>query len=244
MRVTKLDLKKYSRLIATLAVLGFALTTSIACGGDEAEEGGDAEKKKKAKKGKKKRKKKRRRKGARIDMYSKVAPELRRPLKDVDFRPDATGDLNRDPFRSYVVSQPAQGTNQEGTDEEVEDNCRAEKTRRKPQTWFASKYSVRSLRLIGIVLGRKSYALFRDTAGLGHIVQKNHCVGKEKAIVDDIGTGFVRLQVAAEAAAGTTAPPEKRNIALYPEEAVLDPLDATGSDDAEDEPADSGGDEQ
>ena len=34
-----------------------------------------------------------------------------------------------------------------------------------------------------------------DTGNLGHIVHRNDCVGKEKAFVKDIGTGYITFEV-------------------------------------------------
>jgi hypothetical protein len=90
---------------------------------------------------------------------------------------------------------------------------------------------MRDLRLIGIVLrGTRSYALFRDSAAFGHIVKRGDCLGKEKARVDSIGAGFVRLEVTPEAPPGGAAPdPQMRDIQLHPEELQLQDAETDGT---------------
>jgi hypothetical protein len=90
---------------------------------------------------------------------------------------------------------------------------------------------MRDLRLMGIVLrGTRSYALFRDSAAFGHIVKRGDCLGKEKARVETIGAGFVRLKVTPEAPPGAPAPaPETRDIALHPEEIAIEADDTGGA---------------
>jgi hypothetical protein len=87
----------------------------------------------------------------------------------------------------------------------------------------ASQYSMRDLRLVGIVSrSTRRFALFQDNGDLGHIVTRGDCVGKEKARVKDIGAGFVTLELVPDATPGQ--PPraaEERSIPLYPEELAI-----------------------
>jgi hypothetical protein len=142
-----------------------------------------------------------------------VPDEYRHNFDEKDFRPDVSGDENRDPFRSYVVRVPGNRGAENAPRIEVTEICTKENS-------VAPNYSLRDLNLIGIVLrGTRSYALFRDTARLGHIVRRSDCLGKEKARVEAIGSGFVRLEVIPEAPPGAPAPaPQLRDISLHPEE--------------------------
>ena len=153
---------------------------------------------------------------------------IRHEFRERDFAPDSTGNENRDPFRSYVVRQPGVGNNSSKPAATVE----ATETCSKKQQ-IAPNYSLRDLRLIGIVLrGAKSYGLFRDSGGLGWVVRRNDCLGKEKARVKDIGAGFVTLDVAVEATASQN-PAQERSIQLYPEDLQLEdepPQDGTSPD--------------
>lgn len=157
-------------------------------------------------------------KGPPLKTYPKIADDLRRTFLEKDFRPDPSGDANRDPFRSYIVRQP--GLAESKTDEDnnaADDICRNDK---KKKNWQASNFSLRDLKLLGIIMrGTRGYAQFVDTGGEGWIVTQGNCLGVEKAIVTSIGTGVVRLQVRPQAPLGGTAPPPvNRDIPLYPEE--------------------------
>ena len=146
--------------------------------------------------------------------YDKVDDALRRELVDRDFRVDPRGSLNRDPFRSYVITQDGLLTGASG--EEAGD--RAEVC--DESNSVAVDYSLRDLTLIGIVLrGTVSYAMFRDRSGLGYIVHRGECLGSEQAVVRSIGSGFVQLETAPQVAPGSaTATTRQREILLYPEE--------------------------
>jgi Tfp pilus assembly protein PilP len=164
-----------------------------------------------------------------LDSYTKVedlvtdteAKALRHRFVPRDFEVDPSGNENRDPFRSYVVMQPGTGaTTAEATLQPTE-LCTA-------KNMVASNYSLRDLRLQGIVLrGTRSYALFVDSAGFGHIVRRDNCLGKEKALVEKIGAGFVRLEILPDPSPNAAPlPPQKREIQLYPEELQIeDPAD-------------------
>lgn len=150
------------------------------------------------------------------------AKRLRHTFKPGDFEPDITGDENRNPFRSYVIRQPGLGQQdqvQEGSGRQSE-FCTS-------KNLVAPNYSLRDLRLVGIVLrGTKSYALFRDTSSYGHIVRKGDCLGQEKARVAAIRTGFVSLEVIPEVAPNQPPrPPQERAIQLYPDELTVEPLE-------------------
>ena len=151
----------------------------------------------------------------------------RHKFAERDCVPDVTGDEHRTPFRSYVInnSGPRRASEQVAID--VTEICNKDNS-------VAPTYSLRDLRLIGIVLrGTKSYALFRDSGAYGHIARRADCLGKEKARVESIGAGFVRLTVVPEAPPGAPAPaPQVRDISLHPEEISLEP---EGSGDEEEE---------
>lgn len=219
-------LTRFARALGALAVAGALALGSPACGGDDpppkpSRSSGDGEegaKKATAKKASKKSGKgKGKGKGGTIDVYPKVPDEYRHEFEDKDFLVDVTGDENRDPFRSYVLSSraPVGGTITTVEDTEV---CNRDNS-------VATTFQLRNLMLLGIVLrGTNSYALFRDSGGYGHIVRRGDCLGKEKARVEAIGAGFVRLTVIPEAPPGAPAPaPQTRDIALHPEEFSLEP---------------------
>jgi len=209
---------------ARLGLIG-AFVVSLAasgCGGDEEaaapKPAAPRAGKKAAKKGKGKGGK------GKLAVVDKVSEELRHRFGERDFQPDPTGDRNRDPFRSFLLSQGLQEA-EEGGSGDITELC-------PPERSIAVKSSLRGLKLIGIVLrGTKSYALFRDSARFGHIVRRGDCLGKEKAVVNEIGVGYVSLEVTPDAPQGTAAPPaQKRTIALYPEEISISDVTPEGTE--------------
>jgi hypothetical protein len=143
-------------------------------------------------------------------------PTIRHKFRERDFLLDPTGGENRDPFRSYVISQPGVSNTATGSTPDVTPDCTKKEL-------VATNYSIRDLRLVGIVSrGPRRFALFQDTIDHGHIVHRNDCIGKEKAKVKDIGAGFVTLAIVADPIVGQPPrPPEERSIPLYPEELKL-----------------------
>jgi hypothetical protein len=210
-------------------VLAIALAVLVGCGDDGGgtsnqpapKAGGGAKPKAKPKaKGKEK---------AGLKDYPKIedrVPEIERPtirheFRESDFLGDPTGLDNRDPFRSYVVKQGS------GLDTGMAAGAPVEKPQCNQRALVASNYNLRDLRLVGIVTrGVRKYALFQDPSDYGHIVNRNDCLGREKAKIKDIGSGFVTLELVPETAANAAPrPPEERSIPLYPNELKLGETD-------------------
>ncbi|HVK73268.1 MAG TPA: hypothetical protein VM734_08090 [Kofleriaceae bacterium] len=150
----------------------------------------------------------------------KERDSIRHQFRERDFVPDPTGTESRDPFRSYVITQPGVGVNEPGIPVEATEVCPIKKQ-------IARGYGVRDLRLVGIVSrGTTRYAMFSDTRQEGHIVRRGDCLGTEKARVKEIGAGFVTLEVSPEQV-NNQAPraPEERSIPLHPKELQLDEPD-------------------
>lgn len=143
--------------------------------------------------------------------YAKVDPELRHKLTEIDFVPDASGEVNRDPFRSWmqrtVVSDDDRPT--------TIDPCTEGRVR-----WGAPSYSIRDLNLIGLVKRGRSYAQFVDKSESDSwIVRKGDCIGQEKAVIEEVGVGYVRLSITPPAPPGAPSPPaQKQDIPLHPDE--------------------------
>ncbi|MBI4509727.1 MAG: hypothetical protein HY698_08815 [Deltaproteobacteria bacterium] len=148
--------------------------------------------------------------------YPKVPSDLRRELTKADFIPDATGDVNRDPFRSYLVEATGvAGSARSKEHARAEDEC--------DKRTVAGQYGLRDLTLAGIVLrGTKSYALFIDQQRLGHIAHRGDCLSKDKARLREIGENSVVLELRAEAPPGAPAPPPREEVwRLHPDELRL-----------------------
>jgi Tfp pilus assembly protein PilP len=130
---------------------------------------------------------------------------IRHEFKDRDF----VADQMRDPFQSYVIV-PQELV--EKTDKKIEGPC----TRK--EQFVASNYSYMDLILVGIVSqGTQRKVLMMDRGNLGHIIRRGDCVGKEKAVVKDIGTGYVTFVVQAEEDGRNQAqPPQEHSVQLHP----------------------------
>jgi hypothetical protein len=195
----------WKRSLLMVAAVGL-MASGAACGDDEASSSTPP-----ARKARKKTAAKPVRKGANFT-YPKVDVELRRKLGEIDFVPDAAGETNRDPFRSWVLKP---GSYQGEDIVEIVDICTEGKVR-----WGAQSYSVRDLALIGLVKRGRSYAQFTDGSERDSwIVRKGDCIGQEKAILEEIGVGYVRLSITPPAPPGAPAPPaQKQEISLHPNE--------------------------
>lgn len=135
---------------------------------------------------------------------------IRHQFKDRDF---AVEQSNRDPFQSFVLNQGLVGPTNEKTVLDITKKCT------RPEQLVATNYSYTDLRLVGIVAqGTQRKVLMMDAGNLGHIIKRGDCVGREKAVVKDIGTGYITFQVDPDAT-GTTGVQrqgEERSIQLYP----------------------------
>ncbi len=111
---------------------------------------------------------------------------IRHDFRDRDFVEEQA----RDPFdQSGVIAQAGLGKVNTNKPEPHQSCKRADQFR-------ATNYSYQDLRLVGIVAqGTNKRVLMMDSANLGWIIHRGDCVGKEKAVVKDIGTGYVTFVV-------------------------------------------------
>jgi Tfp pilus assembly protein PilP len=134
---------------------------------------------------------------------------IRHTFKDRDFVAEQN---NRDPFQSFVLNQGVLNSTDTGTPRVVTPKCQ------RPEQLVATNYSYTDLRLVGIVAqGTQRKVLMMDAGNLGHIIKRGDCVGREKAVVKDIGTGYITFQIEPdETASGQARTGEERSIQLYP----------------------------
>jgi hypothetical protein len=116
--------------------------------------------------------------------YCEPCPErdgIRHAFRERDF----DSEHNRDPFQSVLVRVGGPPT---GPGEPTKKCPR-------PDQLVASTYSYAELKLVGIVSqGTQRKALMMG-GPLGHIIKRGDCVGKEKVLVKDIGTGYITFQL-------------------------------------------------
>jgi hypothetical protein len=148
--------------------------------------------------------------------YCYPCPEraaIRHEFKDRDF---VVQDHNRDPFQSFTVSQ---GLAKSGP----VSISKTPKCLRDDQL-VASNYSYSDLRLVGIIAqGTQRKVLMMDTGNFGHIIKRGDCVGKEKAIVKDIGNGYMTFLLEHEETSSSSARSEEHSVQLYPNQIPVAP---------------------
>ncbi len=137
---------------------------------------------------------------------------IRHEFKDRDF----VADQVRDPFQSFIIVQKGLETE---PSKKIEGPC----TRK--EQFKATSFSYLELRLVGIIAqGTQRKVLMLDRGNYGHIIRRGDCVGKEKAVVKDIGPGFVTFVVNGDGDdKSLTNAPEERSVQLHPKSLQLAP---------------------
>jgi hypothetical protein len=137
---------------------------------------------------------------------------IRHVFKERDF----AGEQNRDPFQSFLLPQLTIGKRT--------DVIAIDPTRKCPREdqMIATSYSYSDLKLVGIVAQGTQRKVLMMGGPLGYIIKRGDCVGKEKAFVKDIGTGYITFVLDADASA--TRAPEEYSVQLNPKQlAINDP---------------------
>jgi hypothetical protein len=133
-------------------------------------------------------------------------------------------DTNRDPFQSYLIRPVAVGSAGE-LPKTVTARCL------KKDQFQAGSYSYKDLKPVGVVAqGTMRRVLMMDPGNLGHIIKPKDCVGKEKAVVSDIGDEFICFQAEANAQTGEVLPPDCRRLRTPTTTLSSQPSDATPID--------------
>ena len=133
---------------------------------------------------------------------------IRHEFKDRDFVSDGTADHERDPFQSFVIA-PDLGKRNDKTAEPGP--CT------RPDQFVAPNYSYQELKLVGIVQQGTQRKVLMMAGQKGQIIKRGDCVGKEKALVKDIGTGYVTFLINPEQPDSTNKrPSEEHSVQLYP----------------------------
>jgi hypothetical protein len=134
---------------------------------------------------------------------------IRHEFKDRDFVSEATADHGRDPFQSFVIVPRDLFKTKERTPE-------AGPCTRADQM-VATNYSYQELRLVGIVAQGTQRKVLMMAGNKGEIIKRGDCVGKEKALVKDIGTGYITFLInSGEQEGGPKRPPEEHSVQLHP----------------------------
>jgi hypothetical protein len=145
--------------------------------------------------------------------YCEPCPErdgIRHAFRERDF----AGEQNRDPFEPRGTLTTWSGDSQVPP---------TEKCRRDDQ-FVATSYSYVDLKLVGIVAQGTQRKVLMMGGPLGYIIKRGDCVGKEKAVVTDIGTGYITFQVDPDPLSMNQRPATTVSIQLNPKQlAANDP---------------------
>lgn len=150
--------------------------------------------------------------GGSTGAFCEPCPErdgIRHAFRERDF----AGEQNRDPFEAggSIGPRPA------GQAVPPTERCRRD------DQMVATSYSFLDLKLVGIVAQGTQRKVLMMGGPLGYIIKRGDCVGKEKAMVSDIGTGYITFQTDSDAA-GNGRPPQEYSIQLNPKQlAANDP---------------------
>jgi len=132
---------------------------------------------------------------------------IRHAFRDRDFDPDH----NRDPFESFLTQMGPRTPGPPG----LTPKCPRE------DQLVASSYSYSDLKLVGIVAQGTQRKVLMVNGREGWIIKRGDCVGKEKAVVKDIGDGHITFLVDADTAAANQRPPEEYSVQLNPKQLSL-----------------------
>jgi hypothetical protein len=106
---------------------------------------------------------------------------IRHAFKDRDFAPEQ----NRDPFQSFVLAPVGLGSaDKPAVDVNTQVKCNENNS-------FMASYSYVDLKLVGIVTQGTLRKGLVTGGRSSAIIKRNDCVGKEKALVKEVGDGFV-----------------------------------------------------
>jgi hypothetical protein len=149
--------------------------------------------------------------------YCEPCPErdgIRHAFKERDFDDEHNRDPFQPPFQPLGLSQaPSSGL-----------------TRKCPRVdqLVAPTSSYVDLKLVGIVAqGTQRKVLMMEarpdlaSRTLGWIIKRGDCVGKEKAVVKDIGTGYVTFQLDLDTSGGTPRALEEYSVQLNPKQLTM-----------------------
>ena len=109
---------------------------------------------------------------------------IRHPFKDRDFVGDPS--QNRDPFQSFILVPVGTGSADKPViDATTQPQCTKYNT-------FAGSVSYQDLKLEGLVTeGTQRKALMAAGSHNSYIIKRNDCVGREKALIKEVGDGYV-----------------------------------------------------
>jgi hypothetical protein len=136
---------------------------------------------------------------------------IRHAFKERDFAVEH----NRDPFQSFLLPQLQVGRTSDAVPLDPTKKCLRE------DQMVATTYSYSDLKLVAIIAQGTQRKVLMMGGPLGYIIKPKDCVGKEKAVVKDIGTGYVTFQVNPDPSVVNQRAPEEYSVQLNPKQLAL-----------------------
>jgi len=148
--------------------------------------------------------------------FCEACPErdsIRHPFKERDFAVE--GNQNRDPFQSFLLPQlsPLVGKSDQAVPIDPTKKCIRE------DQMVGGSYGYADLKLAGIVAQGTQRKALMVVGREGYIIKRGDCVGKEKAVVKDIGSGYITFLVDPDL--GSQKPPTEYSVQLYPKTVAI-----------------------
>ena len=135
---------------------------------------------------------------------------IRHAFKERDFATEQ----NRDPFQSFLLPSLTIGKRTETMAIDPTKKCPRE------DQLVATSYSYTDLKLVGIVAQGTQRKVLMMGGPLGYIIKRGDCVGKEKAYVKDIGTGYITFVLDPDTVSSVRQP-EEYSVQLNPKQLAL-----------------------
>jgi Tfp pilus assembly protein PilP len=146
--------------------------------------------------------------------YCEPCPErdgIRHSFKERDFAVEQ----NRDPFQSFLLASTGVIGRKDPVPLDPTKKCLRE------DQMVAGGYSYSDLKLVGIVAQGTQRKVLMMGGPLGYIIKRGDCVGKEKAVVKDIGTGYITFQIEPDQLGTTVRSPDEYSVQLNPKQLTV-----------------------
>jgi len=120
---------------------------------------------------------------------------------------------NRDPFQSPLLPQVSSGKSSESLKLEPTKVCKKDRM-------VATSYSYTELKLVGVVTQGTLHRALMMGGSLGYIIKRGDCVGRDKAVVKDIGNDYITFVIEPDALAASPRPAEYE-VRLNPQQLAV-----------------------
>lgn len=126
---------------------------------------------------------------------------------------------NRDPFQSPFMPQVSSGKPSDSLKLEPTKVCKKDRM-------VATSYSYTELKLVGVVTQGTLHRALMMGGSLGYIIKRGDCVGRDKAVVKDIGNDYITFVIEPDAFAASPRTTEY-SVRLNPQQLAAGELETS-----------------